>query len=58
MEDVMIQKGRHEKIYYISDRHEKGVLKKLRFKIMGGIFGGAVLTVGSLAVILIYLRLL
>jgi len=58
MEDVMIGKGEHEKIYYISDRQEKDLLKKLNFKVMGGVFGGALLTVGCLVVILLNLNLL
>ncbi len=58
VEDVMIGKGLHEKIYYISDKHEKELLKKLRWQSIGGIFGGTLLTIGSLAIMLLNLNLL
>ncbi len=48
-ENIMIQKGEDEKIFYVSDRSEKEILSSLRWKILLGIFGGAALTVGSLA---------
>jgi hypothetical protein len=51
---VMIQKGENDKVYYISDTQEKKVLDKLRWKILGGFFGGIALSAGCLAVILIY----
>jgi hypothetical protein len=57
VEDIMIQKG-DEKIYYISDKHESEVLKKFRWKVMGGFFGGGALIVGSLTVIIIYFGLM
>ncbi|MBW2964797.1 E3 ubiquitin ligase family protein [Candidatus Woesearchaeota archaeon] len=53
VEDIMIQKG-GEKIYYISDKSEADVLKSFRWKVIGGFFGGGVLIVGCLAVILLY----
>lgn len=58
VEDVMIQKGKNEKFYYISDKHESNILKSLKWKVFGGIFGGAALSVGGLIVILIYFGLL
>ncbi|MBI2138977.1 hypothetical protein HYU13_05275 [Candidatus Woesearchaeota archaeon] len=57
VEDVMIQKGRLGSFYYISDRPEKEVLKKFRWKVIGGIYGGSALSLGSLTVILLYLGL-
>lgn len=38
--DIMIQKGRNEKIFYISDKPEKEILKRLKWKVWGGAFGG------------------
>jgi len=55
VEDVMIRKGDHEKMFYISDKDEKGVLASLTWKVMGGMVGGGLLAVGSLAVILLSL---
>lgn len=40
--DVMIQKGKSE-FYYISDKEEKSVLKTLKWKVFGGLFGGGML---------------
>jgi hypothetical protein len=54
VDDIMIQKGR-EKIYYISDKSEAEVLKKFKWKVIGGLFGGGALIVGCLAIILIHL---
>ncbi len=51
-EDVMIHKGSNEKTYYISDRPEKKILRKLLWKTAGGILGGGFLTVGSLFILL------
>lgn len=45
MQDIMIQKGKAEKFYFISDRPEKDVLGGLRLKALGGIIGGAALFV-------------
>lgn len=58
VEDVMIGKGLHEKIYYISDKHEKELLKTLRWQSIGGIFGGALLILVCLAIMLLNLNLL
>jgi hypothetical protein len=55
VDDVMIQKGEHEKFYYISDKPEKDILKVLKWKVMGFIFGGAAMAVVSLAVIIRFL---
>ncbi|MBU0536223.1 MAG: E3 ubiquitin ligase family protein [Nanoarchaeota archaeon] len=52
--DIMIQKGKNEKIYYISDSSEKGVVKGLAWKAIGGLLGGGILSVVCLAVILLY----
>lgn len=56
-EDIMIQKGKHEKIYYISDRSEKDLVSSLKWKSLGGLIGGAALSVVCLAVILFMLGL-
>jgi hypothetical protein len=52
----MIQKGEGN-IYYISDRSKKELLNSMKWKSVSGIFGGMLLVVGSLFVILIYLGL-
>lgn len=57
VKDIMIQKGKNEKIFYISDKSEKGILKVFRWRIVCGIFGGGALIVGSLFVMLSYLRM-
>ncbi|MFC1741113.1 GIDE domain-containing protein [Nanoarchaeota archaeon] len=53
-EDIMIQKG-DEGIYYISDSSEEGVLKKFKWKVIGGLFGGGALIVICLALFLLQL---
>jgi hypothetical protein len=57
-EDIMIQKGGRSNFYYISNKAEKDVLKKFTWKTIGGLLGGGVLIVGSLALILINLNLI
>ena len=54
VDDIMIQKG-NEKIYYLSDKSEKGLVSGLAWKAFGGIFGGAALSVVCLLIILFYL---
>ena len=54
--DVMIQKGKG-KFYYISDNAEKDILNKFKWKVIGGLFGGAALSVVCLVIILLYLGL-
>jgi len=56
-EDIMMQKGKHDKIYYISDKSERDVVKSYKWKSFGGIIGGALLSVICLAVILFILGL-
>jgi len=56
--DIMVQKGKNEKIYYISDKAEKHVLKRLRWKSILGIYGGSALIVICLTVIFKYLNLI
>lgn len=55
VEDIMIQKGKNEKIYYISDKSEKDIVGSLKWKSLGGIFGGALLSISCLIIILLYL---
>lgn len=57
VEDIMIQKERG-KIYYISDKPEEKILKSLKWKVIGGVFGGAILSVVCLLIILAYLGVL
>lgn len=54
-ENVVIMKGENEKTFYVSDKSEKEILSSLGWKVTLGVFGGAALTVGCLAVILIYM---
>lgn len=58
MKDIMIGKGKHEKIFYISNKSEKGILKSLKWKIFWQIFGGAVLAVVGLNFLLIQLGMM
>ena len=52
-EDVMISKG-GEKFFYISDRPEKRILSVLKWKVLGGFFGGGLLILVCLWLILFY----
>ncbi len=54
--DIMMEKGKST--YYISDRHETELLSQLRWKVLGGLFGGSVLMIASLAVFLFNLNAL
>ncbi|MBN2459255.1 hypothetical protein JXB28_03135 [Candidatus Woesearchaeota archaeon] len=54
VDGIMIQKGNLGKCYYIADKPEKDVLKKLKWGWIGGLFGGGALIVGGLAGIFIY----
>ncbi len=58
IEDVMMQKGRFEKFYYVSDKPEKDILGRLSLKAFAGIFGGIALIVGCMAVIFIFTGML
>lgn len=55
---IMIQKGKNVSFYYISDTHEKNVLTKMKWKTIGGLWGGGALIVGCLTVIFLYLGLI
>lgn len=57
VENVLIHKGNH-KIFYISDRKEEDIVSRFRWKMLGGLIGGALLTTACLAIILLYLGLL
>jgi len=57
-EDIMIQRGRFDKFYFISDKPEKDILSSLGWKSMAGILGGILLTAGSLAVMFLYTGML
>lgn len=48
VEDIMIQQGGTGKIYFISDKPEREVLKKLKWDWVGGILGGSALIIVSL----------
>ena len=41
VEDVMIRKGTHEKIYYISDKTESSIVWNYNAKFIGGVIGGS-----------------
>jgi hypothetical protein len=51
-EDIMIQKGAHEKTFYISDKKESEIVKRLKFRILGGFLGGGALIVFCLGILL------
>ncbi len=55
--DIMIQRG-NNKIYYISDKPEKEVLKRFKWKTFAGLYGGAALSVICLVIIFLYLGIL
>ena len=57
VEDIMIQKGKNEKFYYISNKHEGQILTKLKWQTLGGILGGAIITIISLVGMFIYIGL-
>lgn len=51
VEDVMITKGKFEKFYYISDKHEDAVLFKFKLKMWGGIILGSIIIIVSLFIL-------
>jgi hypothetical protein len=52
VEDVIIKKGKHEKFYYISDRSEKMILRRLnRIVIYGFVFGSLLIILGFISFI-------
>ncbi|MCX6707913.1 MAG: hypothetical protein NT001_07330 [Candidatus Woesearchaeota archaeon] len=56
-EAIMISKGKHENIFYISEKDEAGVIKKLKRDSLLGISIGVIVMVISLTIILIKLGL-
>jgi len=56
VDDVMIHKG--DNMYYISDKKEADLLKNLRAKTWGGLVFGALLIIGSLAGIFLFIGVL
>jgi hypothetical protein len=56
VEDIMIQKGKN--FFYISDKPEKDILRSLTWQMIGGLFGGAVLTVICMIVLLQFFGLM
>lgn len=52
-DDIMIQKGVHEKTFYISDKKESEIVKRLKIKIIGGFLGGGLLMVFCLGILLL-----
>ncbi len=50
VEDIMIQKGKHGEIYYISDKNEKDLLRGMKWTILGYMVGGACLSIASLII--------
>lgn len=57
VDDIMIQKGKNEKFYYISDKPEGSLLKTFKWKVVGGLFGGGALIIGCLAYMIFRLGL-
>lgn len=55
-DSIMIYKGKN--IYYISDKPEKDILTSFKWKVIGGLFGGAALIIICLSVIFLELGLL
>lgn len=52
VEDVIITKGKHEKFYYISDKHESMILRNLRIIVACGfIFGSLSIILGLISFI-------
>ena len=50
VEDVIIQKGKHEKFYYISDKHEREILNNLTLRVICGfVFGFLCIILGLLS---------
>jgi len=53
VEDIIIKKGKHEKFYYISDKHEHMILKHLnRIVVCGFVFGSLLIILGLILFIL------
>lgn len=50
--DIMIQKGKYEKFYYISDKSEKDVVKKIMWQAIITLILGAAFIIGGVALIL------
>ena len=51
VEDIMIQKGKFEKIYYISDKHEKAILSRYMLKTYLGLIIGSISVIISLVIL-------
>lgn len=57
-EDVMIGKGKGNKPFFISTKSEKKILGHLGFSLYLNLIGGALLSIGTLFIILMYLNLI
>jgi hypothetical protein len=44
--DIMIHKGKYDKIYYISDKKEKDILSRFRWKTYGIVLGSILISIG------------
>jgi hypothetical protein len=53
----LICKGAHESTFLISSKSDKGTEKDLRWRVLGMVLGGAVLSLACLAFLLIHLKL-
>jgi len=51
VEDIMIQKGKFEKIYYISDKQEKAILFRYTLKTYAGLIIGSISIIISLVIL-------
>jgi hypothetical protein len=54
-DNIIIKKGENDRTFYVSDRSEKEILSSLGWKVALGVFGGIALTVGCLALMLLYM---
>jgi len=55
VEDVMIQKGKHQKMYYISDKSERGVISSFMWKAYGATILGSILIILGIITLSMYL---
>ncbi len=51
VEDIMIQKGKFEKLYYVSDKHEDAILSRYTLKTYAGIIVGLISIIISIIIL-------
>jgi hypothetical protein len=52
VDDVIIKKGKNEKFYYISNKHERVILRRLRLMVSGGFLLGSLIIIFGLFLII------